>query len=65
MDLSKYTTQEIKNMRSNLNLTEEESQIFDLLTKGKSRQQICDKVQMSMRSVDRRIERIRGKLNRL
>lgn len=65
MDLSVYTTQEIEIMRGKLNLTDDEDMIFQMLSKKRSINEISDKLQMSTRSVDRRIKQIRSKLEKL
>ena len=65
MDLSKYAKQKIEEWRKGLNLTEEEEQIFLLLTKGKSRQIIAGRMKLSMRTVDRRITAIRKKMEQM
>ncbi len=65
MDLSKYAKQKIEEWRKGLNLTEEEEQIFLLLTKGKSRQIIAGRMKLSMRTVDRRIAAIRKKMEQM
>lgn len=65
MDLSKYAKPKLEEWRKGLNLTEEEEQIFILLTKGKSRQIIAGRMKLSMRTVDRRIAAIRKKMEQM
>lgn len=65
MDLSIYTQNELEKMRDKLNLTDDELKIFEMLAKKKSRTEIASKIQLSTRSVDRRIKCIKEKLNRL
>ncbi len=65
MDLSKYTKSEISDMRVELNLTDDEAIVFDMLAKGKSIMQIADKLNLSTRSIDNRIAKIRKKLKRI
>jgi DNA-binding NarL/FixJ family response regulator len=65
MDLSKYTKSEISDMRVELNLTDDEAIVFDMLAKGKSIMQIADKLNLSTRSIDNRIAKIRKKINRI
>lgn len=65
MDLSKYTKSEIADMRVELNLTDDEAIVFDMLAKGKSIMQIADKLNLSTRSIDNRIAKIRKKINRI
>lgn len=63
MDLSKLILPKINELRIQLNLTDDEEAIFDMLAKGKSRNQIAYKLNMSVSTVDRRIKRIKDKLN--
>lgn len=53
----------INYLRENLNLTEDEEQVFDLLVKNKTIKEISDRVQISPRSVARRIAMIKRKMN--
>lgn len=53
----------INYLRKNLNLTEDEEQVFDLLVKNKTIKEISDRVQISPRSVARRIAMIKRKMN--
>lgn len=62
MDLSKFTMPKIKYLRENLNLTDDEVVIFDMLAKNKSICQISDKVGMSESTINRRIRRIKCKI---
>lgn len=63
MNLSKLTMPRINYLRENLNLTEDEEQVFDLLVKNKTIKEISDRVQISSRSVARRIAMIKRKMN--
>lgn len=63
MNLSKLTMPRINYLRKNLNLTEDEEQVFDLLVKNKTIKEISDRVQISPRSVARRIAMIKRKMN--
>lgn len=65
MDLSKLILPKINELRVQLNLTDEELSIFDMLSKGKSRNQIAFKLNMSVSAVDRRIKRIKDKMKML
>lgn len=65
MNLSKFTKPELEFLRENLNLTEDEEQVFTMLTKGKSRVQISLETCLSVRSVDYRIHAIKKKISRL
>lgn len=65
MDLSKFTTPKINYLRENLNLTEDEEIVFDMLSKHKSRIQIADKLQLSVSCIDKRIKQLRTKIKEL
>lgn len=62
MDLSILTLPEINDMREKLNLTSDEEIIFNYLCKGKTVTQIADRLNVSNRTVDNRIRRIRRKI---
>lgn len=62
MQLYKLTTQKINELHDALNLTEDEEIVFQMLSKGKSRIQIADRLQLSVRSVDNRIKDIKNKI---
>ena len=59
------TVPELNYLRANSNFTEEEAKIFELLAKGKSQKEICFKVNMSLRTVERRTKDIKTKIERL
>lgn len=65
MDLSKFTTPKINYLKENLNLTEDEEIVFDMLSKHKTRIQIADRLQMSIRTVDNRVKDIKMKIQDL
>lgn len=60
--LSSLTAPKLEHIILQLNLSDDEEQIFYLLSKKKSIQEIADRLGMSTRSVDREIARIRAKL---
>lgn len=62
MDLSIYPTQKINELREQLNLTDDELVVFNMLAKNKSRIQIAEKLKTSTRTVDNRIARIKRKM---
>lgn len=62
--LSSLTRCELEQYRNELNLTEDEEKVFDLLSKGKSVIQIADKCLISESTVDSRIRAIKSKLTR-
>lgn len=60
--LSTLTRPELEHTKQDLNLTEEQNVIFDMLSKRKSIEEISMNVGMSTRTVDREIQRIKKKL---
>ena len=69
MRLGKYLTSltkpELEELKSNLNLTEDQLKIFELLLKGGSREFIADRINVSPATVGNRIGEISKKINRL
>lgn len=65
MNLSFLSKEQSEEYKSKMNLTEEETKIFDMLTKNYSVVKIASVMQMSTRTVDRRIKSIREKMNNL
>ena len=69
MRLGKYLTSltkpELENLKNNLNLTDDQMKIFELLLKGGSRDFIADKINVSSATVGNRIGEIVKKINRL
>lgn len=65
MKLSCMITKEVQDILPKLNLTDEESEVFILLTKGKSAIYIADKLAMSDRTVYRIKARIQEKMKRV
>ena len=65
MNLSFLSKNESENMRKLLNLSSEEDRIFTLLTKNFSIIKISEEMNMSTRTVDRRIKNIKIKMGRL
>ena len=69
MRLGKYLTSltkpELETLRENLNLTEEQLKIFELLLKGSSRELIADRVNSSPATVGNRIGEMSKKIERL
>ena len=63
MNLSRYKTSELERMASDANLTQDEEMIYKMLSKGKSRVQIADKMNISVPTVDRRIRDIKLKID--
>lgn len=65
MKLSKLTKPELEEILENANLTEDEQIVFDLLSKGKTITEISLEISVCERTVNRRIKKIKNKINRL
>ncbi len=65
MKLSKLTKPELEHIINNANFTEEEFEVFKLLTKGKTITEIAQQVSVCNRTVNRRISKIMSKINKL
>lgn len=65
MNLSFLSKEQSEEYKSKMNLTEDEEKIFDMLTKNYSVVKMASVMQMSTRTVDRRIKSIREKINNL
>lgn len=63
MNLSFLSKEQSEEYKIKMNLTEDEEQIFNMLTKNYSVIKIADSMQMSTRTVDRRIKSIREKMS--
>lgn len=63
MNLSFLSKEQSEEYKSKMNLTEDEEQIFDMLTKNYSVVKIASVMQMSTRTVDRRIKSIKEKMS--
>ena len=63
--LSSLTKPEVERLRDELNLTDEEEQIYNLLKKNKSIIEISDKLLLSESTLKRRIKDIQRKVDRL
>lgn len=63
MNLSFLSKEQSEEYKRKMNLTEDEEQIFDMLTKNYSVVKIASIMQMSTRTVDRRIKNIKVKMN--
>lgn len=65
MKLSKLTKPELERISNNANFTEEEFEVFKLLTKGKTITEIAQQISVCNRTVNRRVNKIMSKINRL
>lgn len=65
MNLSFLSREQSEEYKRKMNLTDDEEKIFDMLTKNYSVVKIASIMQMSTRTVDRRIKNIREKINNL
>lgn len=63
MNLSFLSKEQSEEYKIKMNLTEDEIKIFDMLTKNYSIVKIADSMQMSTRTVDRRIKNIKLKMD--
>ena len=63
--LSSLTKPEVERLRDELNLTDEEELIYNLLKKNKSIIEISDKLLLSESTLKRRIKDIQRKVDRL
>lgn len=63
MNLSFLSKEQSEEYKRKMNLTEDEEQIFDMLAKNYSIVKIASIMQMSTRTVDRRIKNIKVKLD--
>lgn len=63
MNLSFLSRKQSEEYKNKMNLTEDEEKIFDMLTKNYSVVKIASVVQMSTRTVDRRIKNIKMKMS--
>ena len=63
--LSSLTKPELEELKELLNLTEEEREVFEKLSKGKSKISIADDCLVSVGTVANRISAIQNKVNRI
>lgn len=65
MKFSELTKPELDRIIENANFTEEEKRIFKLLTRGKTITEIAMCISTSDRTINRKIKKIKGKIERL
>lgn len=65
MNLSYLSKKQAEEYKDKMNLLDDESEIFDMLTRNCSVVKIADTLKMSTRTVDRRIKAIREKMKNL
>ena len=65
MYLTSLTKPELEELKELLNLTDEETEVFIGLSKGRSKTRIADDCMVSTSTVDNRIKAIGNKINRL
>lgn len=63
--LSSLTKPELEELKSLLNLTDDEEMVFEQLSKGRSKTMVADNCQISERTVGNKIETITRKIERL
>lgn len=62
--LTSLTKPELEEYLNDCNFSEEEAEIFKMLSKGKSAIEICDKMGLSESGLYRRIAKIKRKVNK-
>lgn len=65
MKFSKLIKPELEKIIENANFTEEEEQIFKMLSEGKTIIEIAMKVSVCERTINRKISKIKEKISRL
>ena len=60
--LSSLTTPKLEYLKEQLNLSDDETAVFDMLSRRKSINEISQRLNLSMRTTDRIIARIKSKL---
>ena len=63
--LSSLTKPEVEDLKGQLNLTDDEEEVFMKLSKGKSKVRIADECLVSVGTVSNRIHTIQSKVNRI
>ena len=63
--VNNLTKSEFEQLKIELNMTDEEEKIFDLIKKGKSNIQIADACCCSLATIGNRIAHIKSKMERL
>ena len=63
--LTSLTKPELEILRENLNMTDDQLKIFELLVKGSSRELIADRINVSPATVGNRIGEIVKKIDKL
>lgn len=65
MKFSKLIKPELEKIIENANFTDEEEQIFEMLSEGKTITEIAIKVSVCERTINRKISKIKEKISRL
>ena len=65
MKLSELTKPELDGIRKNANFTEDEEKVFEMASRGKTIVEIADKMNVSERTVDRHIAKVKLKIKKL
>lgn len=65
MKFSELTKSELEHIIENANFTEEELRIFKLLSQGRSITEIAMRLSVCDRTVNRKINKIKSKINKL
>lgn len=62
MKISDLGKKEIENIKVTINFTDEEKTIFELLIRGKTIKEISFRMDISIRTCERRVKKIRDKI---
>lgn len=65
MRLSELTKPELEKIRKNANFTKDEETVFEMVSRGKTIVEIADKINVSERTVDRHIAKVKLKIKKL
>ena len=65
MRLSELTKPELEKIRKNANFTKDEEPVFEMVSRGKTIVEIADRINVSERTVDRHIAKVKLKIKKL
>lgn len=65
MKLSELTKPELDAIRKNANFTKDEETVFEMVSRGKTIVEIADRINVSERTVDRHIAKVKLKIKKL
>lgn len=64
MKISDLTKKEIEKIMERINLTDEERNIFELIIRGKTIKEIASRLNISIRTTERRVKTIKEKIKK-